>query len=276
MLVPIRIIEDTKFGFAKDACLLEREDDNKSRCSAPKCLQEDEQLVEAFVQQFQEDLVSKSQEVQKNESDTVKQHSTSVLADKRIVGSKDISGNSMSRPMAEEVTGNKATHVSDEANKSRHSKRRKLVPSVIGLKKMARLSATNRDALIRSLKSSKRKKATGPSSKSSSRDKKGTSLTAGSGSTDTLMDSKDWKNWVTLHGNGKVVEADILEVGETISVRCSNSFQVLQRGGVKGGRVREVSRWRGSRERGGRGGGCDEDLFLQYSGVGDGGEEEGD
>ncbi|GAU10864.1 hypothetical protein TSUD_424980, partial [Trifolium subterraneum] len=214
-----------EFGFAEDACLLEREDVNKSQCSAPECLQEDEQLVEAFVQQFQEDLLSKSQEVQKNESDTFKQHSTSVLADKLIVGSKDNSGNSIRRHMAEEVTGKEATHVSDETNKCRHSKRRKLVPSVIGLKKMARLSATDRDALIRSLKSSKRKKATGYSSKCSSRDKKGTSLTAGSGSINMLKDSKYWQNWVTLHGDGKVVEADLLEVGETISVRCSNSFQ---------------------------------------------------
>ncbi|GAU31957.1 hypothetical protein TSUD_288910 [Trifolium subterraneum] len=176
------------YQIAKDACLLECEDDNKS------------QLVEAFFQQFQEDLISKSQEVQKNASDTVKQHSTSVLADKRLVGSKNNSGSSILRPMGQEVNGKEATHVSDEANKSRHFKRRKSVPSVIGLKKM--LSATDRDALIRSLKSSKRKKATDYSSKSSSRDKKGTSLTAGSGSTDKPKDSKDWQNWITLHGDG--------------------------------------------------------------------------
>ncbi|MCI89974.1 hypothetical protein A2U01_0111263, partial [Trifolium medium] len=35
----------------------------------------------------------------------------------------------------------------------------------------------------------------------------------------------------------KEVEADILEVGEAIGVRCSNSLQVLDRGVDKGGSV---------------------------------------
>jgi hypothetical protein len=46
---PIRFIEDLEFGFADDACLAEYEDDNKSNCSAPVGMQEDEPLVDAIV-----------------------------------------------------------------------------------------------------------------------------------------------------------------------------------------------------------------------------------
>jgi len=76
----------------------------------------------------------------------------------------------------------------------------------------------------------------GKSSKSSSNisssKKNVVSLSAGSGPSGK---TKDWENWEILHGNAKVVEEDILEVGESIGVRCSNSFQVLSRGGVRGG-----------------------------------------
>lgn len=59
-------------------------------------------------------------------------------------------------------------------------------------------------------------------------------LSVGSG---PYTNSKDWKNWVTLHGYAKGVEADILEMGEAIGVRCNNSFQVLARGVGRGGLV---------------------------------------
>ncbi|GAU37371.1 hypothetical protein TSUD_277450 [Trifolium subterraneum] len=114
---------------------------------------------------------------------------------------------------------------------------------------------------------SKRKKVS--SSKASSRDTKGTSLTAGSGPSLKPIDSKDWKYWVALHGKEKEVEEDILEVGETIGVQCSNSFQVLDRGGGKGDsnmsgdrRMKEVRKGVTGR---GSGNGC---VMV---GVGDGG-----
>lgn len=47
-------------------------------------------------------------------------------------------------------------------------------------------------------------------SKSSSGNKKSVSLSAGSG---PYANSKDWKNWVDLHGDVKGVEADIIDVG---------------------------------------------------------------
>ncbi|GAU27978.1 hypothetical protein TSUD_373730 [Trifolium subterraneum] len=212
-VVPIRIIEDKNFEFADDACLIECEDDNKSQCSSTACMQEDEQLVDAFVQHFKDDWVSNAEDMKKATSDTVNQHS--------------------SPPLVEAET--------DEASKSRQPKRRSLVLSVAGIKRIARLSATDRNTLIRSLKNSKKKMAKGNTSKTTSREKTGTSLTAEPDKSGRNKDSKDRKNWVSLHGGEEEVEADIVEVGEAIGVRCSNSFQVLHRGGTKGG-----SGWRGN------------------------------
>lgn len=67
-------------------------------------------------------------------------------------------------------------------------------------------------------------------SKSSSCNKKCVSLSAGSGNS---ANSKDWTNWVTLHGDAKREEVDIVDVREVIGVRCKNSFQELARGGGK-------------------------------------------
>lgn len=39
---PIRFIEDLDFGLADDACLAEVEDDNRSQCSVPGCVAQDE------------------------------------------------------------------------------------------------------------------------------------------------------------------------------------------------------------------------------------------
>lgn len=102
-----------------------------------------------------------------------------------------------------------------------------------GLKRIARLSAADRNVLIRSLKSSK-KKTTLNASKSHSGKSKGVSLSAGSGPS---TNSNDWKNWVYVHGDAKGVEADILDVGKIIGVKCKNSFQVLSRRDIKGGAV---------------------------------------
>lgn len=85
-----------------------------------------------------------------------------------------------------------------------------------------------------------KKSVKGKSSKTSSNisscKKNGVSLSAGSGSS---ANSKDWENWNVLHGNAKVVEDDVIDVGESIGVPCNNSFQVLSRGPAGGGLVRE-------------------------------------
>lgn len=96
-----------------------------------------------------------------------------------------------------------------------------------GLKKNAGLLEADMMSLIRSLKSSKNSKINkvkGKSSKATSSKNNVVSLSTRSG---PYANSKDWKNWVALHGDAKVVESDVLDVGETIAIRCKNSFQVL-------------------------------------------------
>lgn len=138
--------------------------------------------------------------------------------------------------MAECIKGAANSNLCNVSNNNQHSKkRRKAVPSLTGLKRIARLSATDRNALVRSLKSSKKKKVLLNTSKSSLDKQKGVPLSAGSGPS---ANSNDWKNWVSVHGDAKGVEADIVDVGEIIGVRCKNSFQVLSRRGVKGGAVK--------------------------------------
>ena len=94
------------------------------------------------------------------------------------------------------------------SQKSRLSKKKKVAPSLLGLKKIARLSEADMMALIRSLKSSKnskRNKVKGKSSKATSSKNIYVSLSAGLGPS---TNSKDWKNWVALHGDAKVVESN--------------------------------------------------------------------
>lgn len=64
------------------------------------------------------------------------------------------------------------------------------------------------------------------------------SLSAGS---ENSSNSKDWENWMVLHGDAKGMEDDIADVGESIGIRCRNSFQILSRKGgtAGGGEVRE-------------------------------------
>ena len=125
------------------------------------------------------------------------------------------------------------------SRKIRVSKRYKVAPSLIGLIRIEIISEADMIALIRSLKrskSSKKNTSKGKSSKTSSKTsscmKNVASLSAGLGPS---ANSKDWKNWVALHGDEKIVEEYIIDVGESIGVRCNNSFQVLSRGGVRGG-----------------------------------------
>lgn len=140
-------------------------------------------------------------------------------------------------------SNNKAdgVHNTFESQK-RSSKMRKLAPSLHGLKKIARLLKADMLALIRALKKlrhSKRSRMKGTSCKNNSGNKNGVSLSTGSGPS---VNSKDWKNWEVLHGKAVDVALDVVEMGEVIGIKCSNSFQVLDRRGVGGeARVTEVS-----------------------------------
>ena len=228
---PIRIIEDIKFGFAKDACLVECEDDNNSQCSIPEGFKEDEPIVDALVQQIHDDWVSKTNEHKEMQSDIVNQQPTKLQSDTVQVVQKKTSSRPKCKSLAESSEGTAMVKQSNESTSSQQVlKRRKVTPSLTGLEKIARLSATDRNELIRSLKRSKKKQAKMIKSKSLSGKKKCASLSPGSGNS---AESKEWKTWVTLHGDAKGVEADIKNVGEVIGVRCNNSFQVLARGGGK-------------------------------------------
>jgi hypothetical protein len=131
---------------------------------------------------------------------------------------------------------------SSAAQCGRPVKKKLLTPSVFGIKKIARLSATNRNALLRALKQGKRKKPHKEGIlKSKSSGKQGTSLSTGSGTGAKYLKSQDWKSWVALHGDSKQVKDDVAELGENIGVKCSNSFQALARGrgsGSSKGRVK--------------------------------------
>ncbi|GAU43299.1 hypothetical protein TSUD_389980 [Trifolium subterraneum] len=77
--------------------------------------------------------------------------------------------------------------------------------------------------------------------KSKSSGKQGTSLSAGSDTGAKSLKVQNWKSWVVLHGNSKQVHDDVVELGENIGVKCSNSFQALTCGrgsGSGNGRVK--------------------------------------
>ncbi|GAU51009.1 hypothetical protein TSUD_377370 [Trifolium subterraneum] len=121
------------------------------------------------------------------------------------------------------------TKVAEESKDNNvYFKKKLLTPSVFGIKKIARLSATDRNALLRALKQGKRKKPQKEGSlKSKSSGKQGTSLSAGSDTGAKSLKVQDWKSWVSLHGDSKQVQDDVVELGENIGVKCSNSFQAL-------------------------------------------------
>jgi len=199
-------------------------------------LHEDEPLVDALVKHMQDDLVSHVIEV-KDAVVNVTNQSFQGKVDLCVV--KENSEDSTAKSMIATVPGTGEHRVRNVSKKTRVSVRPKVVPSLIGLKKIARLSAANMNALIRSLKkskSSKRNSVKGNSTKSSSKNSSykvhGVSLSAGSGPS---ANSKDWENWVALHGDAKVEEDDIIDVVKAIGIHCNNSFQVLSRGGVRGG-----------------------------------------
>jgi len=75
-IFPIRIIDDIEFGFAEYVCFVECEDDNKSQCSIPEVLKEDEPIVDALVKQMHEDWVSKTNEEKEVQSVNVNQQPT--------------------------------------------------------------------------------------------------------------------------------------------------------------------------------------------------------
>ncbi|GAU18424.1 hypothetical protein TSUD_203130 [Trifolium subterraneum] len=215
-LTSIRLIEDIDFKFASDACLVTCNSDNNSVCSAHTRFQDEEPLVDAFVQQIHDDWKTKSEG--------------------RVINRVSPKQATSLQPVSEHSVMKSEQRVSHGSSKSRKLKKCKFTPSIKGMKKLARLSTTDRNALIRSLKNAKRRKPGSSSVKVNSQGKQGTSLTAGSGFSGKDTGSNDWNNWVALHGDEQTAQRDVAVVGNCIGVKCSNSFEVLDRGK---GRVRE-------------------------------------
>ncbi|GAU44846.1 hypothetical protein TSUD_400470 [Trifolium subterraneum] len=210
-LTSIRLIEDIDFEFASDACLVACDSDNNSVCSAHTRFQDEEPLVNAFVQQIHDDWKTKS------EGRVIKNRVSPKQA-------------TPLQPVSEHSVMKSEQRVSHGSSKSRKLKKCKFTPSVKGMKKLARLSAADRNALIRSLKNAKRRKSGSSSVKVNSQGKQGTSLTAGSGFSGKDTGSNDWNNWVALHGDEQTTQRDVAVVGNCIGVKCSNSFEVLDTG----------------------------------------------
>jgi len=148
---PISIIEDVEFGFAEDACLVEYENDNNSQCSISEGFKEDEPLVDALVKQIHDDCVLKTTEDNEVQSNTINQQPLKLQLDTVQVVTKDFSSSLPINSVAETSKGTAKVKPCN-SNTSQHvRKRRKVVLSVNSLKKIARLSATDRNALIRSL-----------------------------------------------------------------------------------------------------------------------------
>jgi len=98
-------------------------------------------------------------------------------------------------------------------------------PSLVSLRRVARMPLKDRQALIRMLKKHKKKPAahsfTNGSENKESLDAKSSSTTSGD----------DWKNWVSLHDKTNGGSKDIVDIGKAIKLQfkgdCSNMFQVL-------------------------------------------------
>jgi hypothetical protein len=150
----IRLIEDVGFGFAKNACLVEcgEDVDNVSQFSVHTGMQDDDPLIEEFVQDFHEDWNNKRGEASKANSDTVNQGEAPDVRTVANVVSKHLSPLQpfVLEPVEEAPSPVPTTSCCKLKKKIR-------VPPAYGIRKMARLSAVERNSLILSMKKAKRK-----------------------------------------------------------------------------------------------------------------------
>ncbi|GAU41532.1 hypothetical protein TSUD_140630 [Trifolium subterraneum] len=224
VMTDIHIIEDVGFGLASDACLLEIEEDNNSQFSSHTGMPEAAPLVDDFVQKLHDDWVNNVVVDKMEESNTVNQAIPSSPTSQPKQASKE----KIIKPPSVGIVKEQAQvkqKISKEGGRKQQSKRRILILTVYGLKKIARLSETERNALIRSLKKAKRQKGASSSGKVTSQGKNCTSLSVGSGATAGATNSQDWNNWVALHKCENQVKEDVQEMGEKLGIKCHNSFQ---------------------------------------------------
>ncbi|MCH92576.1 cytochrome P450, partial [Trifolium medium] len=231
----VRIVEEVAKGFAKDACLVECAEDNQSQYSLPSEMQDDEPLVNAYVEQLHEDLATKINE-ESNHRSTRPKHKASSQA--KCLGPYRVRSTSGGGTQGAK---NSATSSGHSSVRGRQVKKKIVVPSIRGIKKIARLSEVERNDLIRALKRDKQQRTAklAKEDKSKSQAKQGTSLTTGSGSNSNSHNkpnnSKEYRSWLVLHGDSRCVQEDLEELGETVGLKCSNRFDVLAKGRGSGG-----------------------------------------
>ncbi|MCH79555.1 hypothetical protein A2U01_0000306 [Trifolium medium] len=96
------------------------------------------------------------------------------------------------------------------------------------LKKVARLPRQDHKEVLKILKKEVRKRSGRMENKNSV---KSVHPSSSNSNSSTASVNKDWEHWVVMHGNEKVAEEDVREVGQTIGVRFSgadsNMFKVL-------------------------------------------------
>ena len=104
----------------------------------------------------------------------------------------------------------------------------------LNLKRIARLSDSDRREVLRALRrNSRKRKAVSGTSKAKVSSKSGSPNCT----SQTSSVNKDWNNWLVLHGNDKVMSDDVCEIGRTIGLNFNgdknNMFDVLSGVGRK-------------------------------------------
>jgi len=103
----------------------------------------------------------------------------------------------------------------------------------LNLKRIARLSDSDRREVLRALRrTSRQRKAILGAPKA-----RAYSQTVSSKSTSQTSENKEWNNWLVLHGNDKVTSEDVCEIGRTVGLKFNgdknNMFDVLSGVGRK-------------------------------------------
>ena len=115
--------------------------------------------MDALVKQIHEDWVSKTDEEKEVQSVTINQQPTKLQSNTDQFVEKEKRCRLISKSLAVSSEGTTMVKPSNESTSSQQvRKRRKVPPTLTGLKKIARLSTTNRNELICSLKRSKKRR----------------------------------------------------------------------------------------------------------------------
>ena len=95
--------------------------------------------------------------------------------------------------------------------------------SALNLKRIARLSDSDRREVLHALRrTTKQRKAGSGVSKA-----KVTSKVASSNCTSQTSENNDWSNWLVLHGNDKVVTKDVCAIGRTVGLNFSGDKNIM-------------------------------------------------